>query len=657
MTKKYICKTLVIIFLATFFAQNINAQNNKTPEQMAAEQRLPEGVKLPEYYIRKPEGGKVPVPKIEPSSWWIGMKNPEVEILIYDENIKGGTVQLNYKGVKAVKTESVESPNYLFVTLNIKEKTEPGNVPITIINNGKSRTYILKLAAREKNRTYAQGLNPSDFAYLLMPDRFSNGDPSNDSYNDMQQRGIDRSKMYFRHGGDIQGMINHLDYLKELGVTCVWPNPVFENDESYESYHGYAITDHYNVDKRFGNNELFKTLVDKSHEKGMKVMKDIIFNHVGDQHYQIKDLPSSDWIHQFPTFTKSNHRYQMLYDPYANKADKEQELNGWFDEHMPDLNQQNKHLATYLTQNTIWWIEYAGIDAYRVDTWPYNDADFLNEWAATIFNEYPNFYICGESWVDGTVNQAHFYKKGFGSWSKVLMGGKERHVAPIDFQVSYAISDALNKNEEWTGGINRIFHTLSNDYLYPEPYQNLTFLDNHDMSRIYSTLGENKEKLRSATAFLLTMRGIPQLYYGTEILMAGVNNPDGYVRFDFPGGWAGDKNNKFTAAGRTDDENAMFNFTKTLANYRKNSTALTTGKMMQFVPREGVYTYFRYDEKSTVMVMMNSANKTVDKVDVLRFNERIAGFSKGKNVLTGEIIDLTTLKMNPYQTLVIELVK
>ena len=645
-------KIFVFIFLSIFFTTKSFAQDTKTPEQIAAEQRLPEGAKQPEYIIRKPEGGKVANPKIEPSSWWIGMKNSEVEILIHDENIKGGVVKINYKGVKVTKTDALESPNYLFVTLNIKESTEAGNVPITVVNAGKSRTYILKLNVRDKNRTYAQGLNTSDFVYLLMPDRFANGDPSNDSYNDMSQRGIDRSKMYFRHGGDIQGMINHLDYLQELGVTTVWANPLDENNQPYESYHGYAITDHYQIDKRFGTNELFKTFVDKTHEKGMKVMKDIIFNHVGLAHYTVQDIPSSDWIHQWPEFTRSNYRYQTHFDPYASEADKKQMVDGWFDYQMPDLNQKNPKLATYLTQNTIWWIEYAGLDAYRVDTWPYNDLTFMDKWSAAIFKEYPNFYICGESWVDGVTNQAYFAKKVSTGFFK-----KDNSVSAIDFQFQFAISDALNKNEEWTGGVNRIFHTLSNDYLFNDAYKNLTFLDNHDMTRIFSQLGENKEKLRSATAFLLTCRGIPQTYYGTEILMKGVSNPDGYVRFDFPGGWAGDKADKFKASGRTDDENAMFNFTKTLANYRKNSTALTTGKMTQFIPRDGVYTYFRYDEKNTVMVMMNTRDKATEKIDIMRFTERISGFTKGKNILTGEFIELTNLKLLPYQTLVVELVK
>ncbi len=636
-------KILIFIVLSVLFATKSHAQDNKTAEQIAAEQRFPEGIKPPDYFIRKPEGGKVLNPKIEPSSWWIGMKNQQLEVLIYDENVKGGTVQVKYKGVKVIKTENVESPNYLFVTISIKENTEAGNVPISIINNGKSRTYILKLSTREKNRKYAQGLNPTDLTYLLMPDRFANGNPSNDSYNDLNQRGIDRSKMYFRHGGDIQGMINHLDYLQELGVTCVWPNPVFENNEYFESYHGYAVTDHYNIDKRFGNNELFKTFVDKTHERGMKVMKDIIFNHIGDQHYQLKDIPSLDWVHQPASFERTNHRYQTLFDPYASEVDKKLELDGWFIEHMADLNQKNPHLAKYLIQNTIWWVEYSGIDAYRVDTWPYNDAKFLSDWTDAIFAEYPNFYVCIESMVDGTLNQAHFVK-----------GTK---LAPLDFQFAYAVSDALSRNEEWTGGVNKIFHTLSNDYLYANPYQNMIFLDNHDMTRIYSQLGENQEKLRSATALLLTMRGIPQLYYGTEILMKGVSNPDGYVRFDFPGGWAGDKTDKFKASGRNDDENAMFNFTKTLAHYRHKTTALTTGKMTQFIPQDGIYTYFRYDEKNTIMVMMNTRDKANEKIDITRFVERTNGFFKGKNIITGEIVDLANIKLKPYQTLVVELMK
>jgi neopullulanase len=437
-----------------------------------------------------------------------------------------------------------------------------------------------------------------------------------------------------------------------LGVSTLWLNPVLENDQPYESYHGYAVTEHYNIDKRFGDNQLFKTLVDKSHAKGMKVMKDIIFNHCGINHYQVLDLPSNDWLHIWPEFQRTNHRYQTLYDPYASEADKKIELEGWFEKFMPDLNQQNPHLATYLIQNTIWWIEYSGIDAYRVDTYPYNDRKFLEQWAKDVFNEYPNFYICQESWVDGVVNQAHFEHE-----AKNGLFAQPKNVSPIDFQFSYAITEALNKNEEWTGGVNRIFHTLSQDYLFKNPTKNLTFIDNHDMTRAFSQLGENKEKMRSATAFLLTMRGIPQTYYGNEILMAGVSNPDGYVRADFPGGWDGDKSNKFTAAGRNDEENKMYNFTKKLANYRKNCSAINSGKLMQFLPQNGVYTYFRYDNFKTVMVVMNTRDKASDRIDIMRFSERIAGFKRGKNIIDDQTIDITNIKLEPYQTIVVELMR
>ena len=411
-----------------------------------------------------------------------------------------------------------------------------------------------------------------------MPDRFANGDYSNDSFDDMLQSGINRGKMFFRHGGDLQGIIDHLDYLKELGVTALWLNPVLENDQPYASYHGYAITDHYNIDRRFGDNELYKTFVEKCHEKGIKVIMDIIFNHCGHEHWLIKDLPAEDWVHQWPEFTRSNFRASVINDPYASKTDTKKLLEGWFDYSMPDLNQQNERLANYLIQNTIWWVEYSGQDAYRIDTWFFPDQDFLSRWAKRMQQEFPRLGMYGETWAQMMSVQASFAE------DSGLTDEYNSHLPGItDFQLNFAIEEALTQKQSWTGGAARLYYTLAQDYLYEDPLRNVIFLDNHDKSRFFSTIGEDIDKYKSGMAFLLTMRGIPSIYYGTELLFAAISDPDGKVRQDFPGGWKEDKINKFNVSGRTAAEKDAFEYVKKLANYRKNTPALDG-----LVPGDGV---------------------------------------------------------------------
>lgn len=625
-----------------------NKPKEKTKEEIEAEQRIPTGTEAVVYRQLNARAGTVTKPRIEPSLWWIGMKNPTLEVLIYDQNIKNAEVEINHPGVRLIGQSGLENPNYLFLELEISSNAQPGDVNILVKSEAKYTKHKLTLKNRDANRIYAQGLTSADFVYLLMPDRFSNGDVYNDTYDDMQQRGIDRKKMFFRHGGDIQGVNSHLDYLKDLGVTTLWLNPVLENNQPYESYHGYAITDHYNVDKRYGTNALYTDMVTQSHKKGMKVMKDMIFNHVGSEHFFIKDLPALDWIHNHKEFKRSNYRDQIHYDPYASEADKTVMLEGWFDKHMPDLNQRNPKLARYLIQNSIWWIEYSGIDAYRIDTYPYNDQEFMRNWSKAILDEYPNFYICVESWVSGTTNQAHFVNN---STMQNIFGS--RGIYPIDFQTQTAITEAYTRPQGWYDGVMKMYHTLATDYVYQNPQKNLIFLDNHDMSRALSNFDGDDEKLKSSLAWLLTSRGIPQMYYGTEILMKGVSNPDGYVRGDFPGGWKEDVKNKFSSRGRTREENDMFNFVKKLANYRKNNPVLHTGKLMQFIPVDGVYVYFRYTDNACVMVVMNTSDK-VHKIDAPRFAERTNGYTKFKNVITDKAVNMQTLKVEKYQTLVIE---
>ncbi|MFZ4545020.1 MAG: glycoside hydrolase family 13 protein [Saprospiraceae bacterium] len=620
----------------------------KSKDQLAIEQRIPDGVKVPEYQVLKATGNQNFKPEIYPASWWIGMKNPVLELMIHDFDAKNAIVEMAYPGVRIKSQSSLENPNYLFLQLEISSNAKPGEVKILLKSAGRYSEHFLQLQKRDSNRKMAQGLTAADFVYLLMPDRFANGEPSNDIAAEMNQKDIDRKKLFYRHGGDIKGVMDRLDYLSDLGVTAIWMTPVLENNQPYESYHGYAITDHYKVDRRLGNNQLYLDYVNLVHKKEMKVVKDMIFNHVGNEHFFIKDLPSEDWIHNLPEFKKSNYRDQVHYDPYVAAVDKTTMIEGWFDRHMPDLNTKNEHLARYLIQNSIWWIEFSGIDAYRVDTYPYNDPDFMRNWSKAVLDEYPDFYICLESWVTGSANQAYFTES---QQSKAVLGEKQVH--PIDFQLQYAITDALTKPQGWLDGVAKLYHTLTSDYLVRSPEKNLIFLDNHDFSRMFSTLNEDQEKLRSAIAWLLTERGIPQLYYGTEILMKGISNPDGYVRNDFPGGWQEDKSNKFKAKGRSRSENEMHNYVSKLANYRKNNSALKTGKLMHFIPQDGVYTYFRYDEKNCVMVVMNTSDK-VQKLDKKRFEEVLQKYNRFMDISSNKKVDINNLKLEKFQTLIIE---
>ncbi|MBI1226844.1 MAG: alpha-amylase [Bacteroidetes bacterium] len=598
-------------------------------------------------------GGKVDKVRVEPPFWFTGMAHPELEVLIYDQNIKDYEVSLaNNAGVKLVEVHQVENPNYLFVDLKIGPGAKPGKFNIVLKKGTDTKNYAYELRARTLSLKVSspEALNSSDFIYLLMPDRFSNGDPSNDSYSDMAQVGVNRDKMYFRHGGDLQGVINHLDYFTELGVTALWLNPVMENDQPYESYHGYAVTDFYNIDKRFGSNELYKKFVEDCHAKGIKVIMDIIFNHCGDQHWFIKDLPSEDWIHQWSELTKPVYRGSINTDPYKSEWDQQHVSNGWFDNHMPDLNQQNPRLANYLIQNTIWWAAYTGQDAYRIDTYYYPNQKFTATWAKRMEEEFPGIGMFGEVWVEN-VSTLAYYTKNNG-----LSKDFNYNLPQVkDFPLSFALTDALTQKNEWLTGAIRLYMTLSQDFLYENPFRNVLFLDNHDLSRFYSTVGEDVDKLKAGFTFIMTTRGIPSLYYGTEILLTGYTNPDGKVRQDFPGGWPGDTVNKFTAAGRSPKENDAFNYFKKLANYRKANPVLQTGKLTQFVPEDGVYVYFRHNVDKTVMCIMN-CNDQPKSVSTEHFEERMFGFTKAKNIITDEVLsNLENVQVGRYTTLVLEL--
>ena len=591
--------------------------------------------------------------QIEPMNWWVGMKNPNLQLVLRGENIQGAQVKSAKAGLKVLKIHHAESPNYLFVDVIIDKAAKSGEYPLQIMKDGKSLAIInYSVEARVSGSQNRESFSSKDVIYLITPDRFANGDKTNDIVKGMTETTLNRDSMYHRHGGDIQGIINNLDYLQDLGVTALWINPLLTNDQPKTSYHGYANTENYRIDPRYGTNELYKKLIDEMHKRGMKMVKDLVHNHVGSRHWTVLDLPSKDWLNQWPTFTRTTYREQTHFDPYASAADKKQMVKGWFDFHMPDPNQQNPYVRNYITQSHIWWVEYAGVDAFRLDTYAYNDLDYMAEWAKAIKAEYPNLNSFGETWVQGVPSQTYFTE------GNVVNQGFDSGLDGVtDFQALWAVNEALNGKFGWTDGVVRLYNTLAYDYQYKDATKNVVFLDNHDLNRFYSVVNEDFSKYKSGIAWVLTTRGIPQFYYGNEILMTGTTTPDGKVRLDFKGGWPEDKVNKFTAAGRTEKENEAFNYVRKLATYRKNNEVLQTGKMMQFVPQDGVYVYFRYNADKTVMMLMNGEEKEVT-VSTARFAERTSGFTQAVNVATDEVLaDLSQIKIPAKTTLILELKK
>jgi len=588
------------------------------------------------------------IQRIDPSFWWVGMKNPNLELLVYHPKIQHAEVSLNYPGVQIKELIPAENPDYLFIRLLIQADARPGTIQIRFRLNKQVLHYPYRLLQRDSSKNRVQGIGNADFIYLAMPDRFANGDLSNDVIRESQEPFINRDSMFWRHGGDLQGIRKHIPYLKDLGVTALWLTPVQENNQKRVSYHGYSITDHYRIDPRYGDNALYKTLVDEMHRQGMKVVMDIVPNHIGDGHWLYQNPPSSDWVHRFSSFTKTNYRAPTLMDPYASAYDKNLMQNGWFDTHMPDLNQANEHVARYLTQSYIWWVEYTGLDAFRIDTYPYPDQDYLAKMAQDILLEYPGIGLFGEVWDHGVAMQSWF-SGGFKSKNT-----DSRLPSLIDFQVYFAMQEALSREAGWTEGVTRLYYTLAQDFLYPNPFSNVLFLDNHDQSRFFSVIGEDIRKFKTGINWLMSLRGTPQLYYGTEILMKNFADPDGKVRSDFPGGWPSDLENKFSAEGRDSLENVAFRHVQTLAKWRKQSKAVTQGRLMQFVPEKGLYVYFRYTPDETLMVIANCSNSS-QKPDIKRYDELLKGRRTATDILSGHLLNLDKLSLEAWESYVLEI--
>ena len=583
----------------------------------------------------------------EPAFWWSGMKNPELQLMVYGENIASFRPSVSYPGVKLKSSVALESPNYLLVYLDV-ENAQSGTFDITFTKDKKQIKMPYELKARKKDACKIKGFDSSDVLYLIMPDRFANGDPSNDNLVMKTTYKTDRNDPSARHGGDLAGIEKHLDYIEDLGVTAIWLNPVLENDMQGGSYHGYATTNYYRVDPRFGTNEDYVRLIDKTHAKGMRVVMDMIFNHCGSDHIWMKDVPSKDWFNNLDKYVETSHVKEVYFDPYASEYDTKRMVDGWFVPSMPDLNQRNPHVATYLIQNSIWWIEYSGVDGIRQDTYPYADYKMMVDWCNAIYREYPDYNIVGEAWMNQTMGTAFWQKD-----SKLNERGNTMLKSVMDFRLMGLSHSAFFGD---AGGMQALYEHLAYDYAYADIYNVLRFLDNHDTDRFLPAMPEKLDAFKQGIAFMLTIPGIPQFYYGTELLMNGTKQKgDGYIRLDVPGGWPGDAVNQFEASGRTDIQNEAWNYMQKLLKWRKGNEVIAKGKMKHFVPQNGVYVYARnLNGKQVVVIMNGNAKESVLPLD--RYDEILKGYTSGKDVITGKVVSLQKeLTLGAKDVLVLEL--
>lgn len=592
------------------------------------------------------------IAKIEPPFWWVGMKNQKLQLMLYGTDLAELSPQISNPDIQLLAAHRMSNSNYLFIDLLISEMVKPGIVEIDLYDGDlKIISFGYPLKQRENNSAERDGFDNSDLIYLITPDRFANGSIENDEVADLKE-GKNRSIEYGRHGGDIRGIINHLDYIEEMGFTAIWLNPVLENDQPQWSYHGYATTDYYRVDPRFGSNEEYLELAEKAQSRGIKMIMDMIVNHCGSEHWWMQDPPSKDWINYLDQpYQETNHRKITIFDPYADAGDRRKMLEGWFVRAMPDLNQHNPFMATYLIQNSIWWIEYAKLAGIRQDTYSYAFRDFLTDWSCAIMQEYPNFNIVGEEWVMDK-NIISYWQKG-----KNNHDGYESCLPSLmDFPLNSNLHQALREEEEWGKGLVKLYENLGSDYIYPDPNNLVIFPDNHDMSRIFTQVNEDYDLFRMAIAYILTMRGIPQIYYGTEVLMSNPGTEShGIIRSDFPGGWENDKINAFTGSGLTTQQKNAQDFVKKLSHWRSTKKSIQEGNLTHYVPVNGIYVYFRYLDNERIMVIFNK-NKETTQLELDRFSDLLSGYYSGKEIITGKNIELiNSLQLQPRSVNIIEL--
>lgn len=581
------------------------------------------------------------VEKIEPPFWFAEMHNPELQLMVYGRHIAEYDVAFSHT-IQITDIVRTENPNYLFVTINAKNLV-PGTYELQFLKNKKiieTKSYEFK--ERREASALRKGFDASDLIYLIMPDRFANGNPDNDNTDDTVEK-MNREALSGRHGGDIQGIIDHLDYLSDLGVTAIWNTPLLEDNEPIYSYHTYAQSDYYRIDPRFGSNADYKRLASEMHQRDMKLIMDYVTNHWGSKHWMLQDLPSKDWIHYWENgvegFQRSSYRMTTQFDSNASESDKIACMQGWFDTTMPDVNQKNPLVLKYLIQNAIWWVEFADLDGLRVDTYSYNDKEGIAEWTKALMDEYPNFNIAGEVWMNSQAQMAYWQKD-----SKIgAIDNYNSHLPTVmDFTLYNAIMVMFAEDDqEWDRGMLRAYENFANDFLYPDIYNIFVFAANHDTNRINEVYGLDLNIYKMMITLIATVRGIPQVYYGDELGMVGNKDVkgDGDVRRDFPGGWKGDPRNAFTAEGRTAEQNEFFEFSKQVFNWRKSKSVIHTGKTMQFVPENNVYVYFRYDTDDQVMIVINN-NPEAQTLDLKRFEEMIKTAKAGTDMISNKSIKL-----------------
>lgn len=572
---------------------------------------------------------------LEPPFWWAGMAENKLQLMVHGKNISDLEPEFSHPGIEINQVHRLSNPNYLFIDLFLSEEAIPGEFEIIFNKEGQPKTkYNYILLKRESDSADRKGFSPADVIYLITPDRYANGDPGNDSSSQLKEK-QNRLKKGGRHGGDIQGIIDHLDYISDMGFTQIWLNPVLENDQHTYSYHGYSTTDYYNIDARFGNNELYKVLSKEAKKRGIGLVMDLILNHIGSEHWWMKDLPTIDWINNDGKFVRSNHIHESVHDPHLTESQRDLLTSGWFVETMPDLNQNYTFLANYLIQNSIWWIEYADLSGFRIDTYPYIDKNFLSIWSKRIATEYPRFNFVGEEWSSNPT-MVSYWQKGSNRYDDY-----DSYIpSMMDFPLQEALVNGLLGKEDWNSGIVDIFRVISNDFQYGDPYNLVVFAGNHDMKRIYSQLNEQMDLYKMAMTIINTVRGIPQIYYGTEIAMSSTGD-HGALRKDFPGGWPGDKVNAFTGRSLNKKELEAQNFIRKLLNWRKENIAITMGNMIHYPVENGIYVYFRSYNEALVMVIINN-NKRSKTIDPDRFNEVIAEKKQGISILDNKVYDLTT---------------
>ena len=588
------------------------------------------------------------IKRIEPPFWWAGFQNKELQLMVYGDNISKLNPKISYKGIQITKVHKVNSPNYLFIDLLLK-KNKPKEFSIKFYE-GKKRVleYNYVLFKRQKTNDKKETLNSADVIYLITPDRYANGDEKNDEI-DLLLEKPNRKNKDGRHGGDLQGIINNLDYIEDMGFTQIWLNPVLENNQPDYSYHGYSTTDYYKIDSRFGSNQLYIELSQQARKRDIGLIKDLVLNHIGSGHWWMDDLPTNDWLNYQDQYVQTNHIHETVYDPHLPKSQKNLFTEGWFVETMPDLNQKNPFVATYLKQVSIWWIEYADLSSLRIDTYPYVDKNFTSQWSKRITEEYPNFIFFGEAWINNPA-MVSYWQKGSNTYDNF-----QSFIPSMkDFPLQKSLITGLLSIDEWDSGIGNIYRTLANDFQYGDPYNLVIFAGNHDMQRIFSVLNERLDLFKMALSFIATTRGIPQIYAGTEIAMPSTED-HGELRKDFPGGWKNDDINAFQDIGLSTTQIEAKSFIKKLLNWRKSSKAVAHGKLTHYPVTRGIYVYFRVYQKDKLMVLMNNKeNEEIVDLDIYR--ESFSDKNIGIDILNGKKYNLSKeLKIEPKTALILEL--